>query len=319
MARAAIRLAMGMGFAKTTTLSEYRDYFRSKGKVMSRGPWCECAGFMLAWLITMAGSPAPGQETADYFKRNCANCHTIGGGRLTGPDLKNVTSRKDRDWLTRFIFNPKAVIDSGDPYAKQLFEESRGVLMPVAPDLNAERADSLLKLIDAESKLERSQFAGAGSTIPDRAFTTEEIEKGRELFVGHRSLAQGGAACLSCHNVQGLTPIGGGMLGPDLTQVWGKLQGRKGLAAWLSSPPTPTMQPIYKKHPFTDDEILHLIAFLENAKEGREEVTAARFNFFLLGLAGTGAGFVLFDFVWRRRFRAVRRPLVHGHEAKGIA
>lgn len=267
---------------------------------------------VVAWLAVLAPASVPvfAQETADYFKRNCANCHTIGGGRLTGPDLKNVTARKDREWLIRFLLNPKGVIDSGDAYARQLLEESRGVLMPVTPDLNGERAESILKLIEAESKLERSQFVGVGSAIPDRAFTRDEVEKGREFFVGHRSLAKEGAACVSCHNVQDCTAIGGGMLGPDLTQVWGKLQGRKGLAAWLSSPPTPTMQPIYKQHPLTDNEILHLVAFLEDAREGREEVTAARFNFFLLGLAGTGAGFVLFDFLWQRRFRAVRRNLV---------
>lgn len=215
------------------------------------------------------------------------------------------------------MLNPKAVIDSGDAYAKQILDESRGVLMPATPDLNPERAVSILKLIEAESKLERSQFAGAGSAIPDRPFTADEIEKGRELFVGYRSFAQGGAACLSCHNVQGMTAIGGGMLGPDLTQVWGKLQGRKGLAAWLSSPPTPTMQPIYKKHPFADDEILALVAFLESVKDGREEATAARFNFFLIGLAGTGVGFAALDYFWRRRFRGVRRDLVHGNAAKG--
>lgn len=281
---------------------------------------CHLFAFLcVAGGVTLAPGSAAGQETADYFKRNCANCHTIGGGRLTGPDLKNVTARRDRDWITRFILNPKGVIDSGDPYAKQLLEENRGVLMPAPPDLNAERAESLLKLIDAESKLERSQFAGAGSAIPDRPFTAEEIDKGRELFAGYLQLSKGGAACASCHNVQNLTVIGGGQLGPDLTQVFNKLQGRKGLAAWLSSPPTPTMQPIYKKQPLTDHEILHLVAFLESVKEGREEATTARFNFFLLGLAGTGGGFVLFDYLWRRRFRAVRRNLVHGGTTKGEA
>jgi hypothetical protein len=74
------------------------------------------------------------------------------------------------------------------------------------------------------------------------------------------------------------------------------------------------MQPIYKKHPLTDDEILHLIAFLEQAKEGREEATSARFNFFLLGLAGTGGAFALFDYLWRRRFRGVRRSLVASYQ-----
>lgn len=273
------------------------------------------AWLVVAWLVV--GSVAVhAQETADYFKRNCANCHTIGGGRLTGPDLKNVAARKDHDWLARFLLNPKAVIDSGDTYAKQMLEDYRGVLMPVAPEMTPERAAALLKLIEAESKLERSQFVGVGSLIPDRPFTAEEIEKGRDYFLGRRPLKNGGAACLSCHNVQDLTFIGGGMLGPDLTQVFNKLQGRKGLAAWLSSPPTPTMQPIYKKHALTEDEILHLVAFLEKAKEGREEATTARFNFFLLGLAATGGGFFLFDYIWRRRFRAVRRPLVHHQPAE---
>jgi len=306
-------------FCEADNFIQISSLLPREGKTMPRRQRPSLILLTLAWTVALSDSPALGQETADYFKRNCANCHTIGGGRLTGPDLKNVTARKDREWLTRFMLNPKAVIDGGDPYAKQLLDESRGVLMPATPDLNAERAESILRLIEAESKLERSQFVGVGSAIPDRPFTDQEIERGRELFVGNRALAQGGAACLSCHHVQGLTPIGGGMLGPDLTQVWGKLQGRKGLAAWLSSPPTPTMQPIYKKHPLTDDEILNLIAFLEHSKDGREEVTSARFNFFVLGLAGAGGAFVLFDFLWRRRFRAVRRALVHGNDAKGIA
>ena len=268
-------------------------------------------------VLTPPSAQMNGQETADYFKMNCANCHTIGGGRLTGPDLKNVTQRKDGGWLTKFMLNPKAVIDSGDTYAKQLFDDHRGVLMPVTPDLTADRCESILKLLDAESKLERSQFVGAGTGIPDRPFTEEEIEQGREMFVGLTRLSKGGAPCLACHSVQGAYATGGGMLGPDLTQVFNKLQGSKGLAAWLSSPPTPTMQPIYKNHPLADDEILHLIAYLEKAKEGREEVSTSRFNFFLIGLAGTAGGFVLFDYLWRRRFRTVRRQLVHGDHEKG--
>jgi cytochrome c2 len=276
-------------------------------------PWEILLAFVAAFMLPCA---AWGQETADYFKKTCANCHTIGGGRLTGPDLKNVTQRKEREWLTRFMLNPKAVIDGGDTYAKQLFDDHRGVLMPVMPDLTVERCESILKLIDAESKLERSQFVGAATSLPDRPFTEDEIDQGHELFVGLTRLTNGGPPCLACHSVQGVYATGGGMLGPDLTQVFNKLQGRKGMAAWLTSPATPTMQPIYKNHPLTNDEILHLIAYLEKAKEGREEVSTSRFNFFLIGLAGTAGGFVLFDYIWRRRFRTVRRTLVHG-TAKG--
>ncbi len=111
--------------------------------------------------------PAHGQDTPDYFRQNCISCHTIGGGRLTGPDLKDVTKRQDREWLTKFLLNPRAVIDSGDPYAKKIFEESRNVPMPTPPGITAERADKLLDLIEAESLLEKSQFKGLQiSTAP---------------------------------------------------------------------------------------------------------------------------------------------------------
>ena len=53
------------------------------------------------------------QDSPDFFRQNCMNCHTIGGGRLTGPDLKDVSQRKDREWLIGFMMNPKAYIDSG--------------------------------------------------------------------------------------------------------------------------------------------------------------------------------------------------------------
>ena len=126
---------------------------------------------LLAFLLPMSLSA---QEAADFFRENCISCHTIGGGRLTGPDLKDVSERKDRDWLGRFLLNPKAVIDSGDPYAVELFEQARGTVMPTIPGMTPEHAATLLDLIEEESKLEESQFKGL--QITDRPFTAEEIE-----------------------------------------------------------------------------------------------------------------------------------------------
>lgn len=269
-------------------------------------PLLAVAGMALAPAFVL------GQEIENYFKNTCANCHSIGGPRKVGPDLKDVTARRDRSWLIRFMQSPIAMKDSGDADAVKLFADFPSSIMPTIPDLNPDRCESILRLIEAESKLERSQFAGAESKIPNRPFNDAEIEKGREFFVGYTRFSNGGAACLTCHSVQGAVATGGGMLGPDLTQVFNRLGGRNALDGWLQSPPSPTMKPVYAKHRLTDEETMYLIAFLEKAKDGREEVTTARFNFFLLGLAGAAGVFVLFDFVWRRRFRAVRRTLVHG-------
>jgi mono/diheme cytochrome c family protein len=276
-----------------------------------------------AWLpllVLLVGTTAPAdaQEAADFFKQNCASCHTIGGGRLTGPDLKDVTKRKDRDWLANFIANPKAVIDGGDPYAQQLAQESRGVVMPTLFGLTRDRIDSLLNLIEAESKLPRSQFAGV--QISNRTLTADDVARGRELFLGVKWLRNGGAACISCHTVQGVGALGGGKLGPDLTRVYERMQDRKQLAAWLSAPATPTMQPVFKTHPLESEEILSLVAFFEqSAKEGREDDSPSALRFFLLGMGGAGAGLAVFDALWRRRFRGVRRVLVHSDNGRGDA
>ncbi|HWR14129.1 MAG TPA: cytochrome c [Terriglobales bacterium] len=252
---------------------------------------------------------APAQSPADSFRQSCASCHTIGGGRLVGPDLKNVTQRKDRAWLTQFVQGPKAVIDSGDPYAVQLQKDAQGVVMPTL-GLDAARVQALLALIEAESKLPKSQFAG--TQISDRPFTSRDIETGRAIFTGTQALRNGGPACISCHTVRGLGGLSGGRLGPDLTLVYERLQGRKGLGAWMTNPASPTMTPTFKKTPLHGDDILPLLAYFEStAKNGGSDDTTARLNFLLIGMGATVIGLVVLDGVWKKRFRGVRRQLVN--------
>jgi cytochrome c2 len=267
---------------------------------------------LLAALL-LAPAAAPAQDAAAYFRQSCTSCHTIGGGRLVGPDLKDVTRRKDRPWLLNFVQNPKAVLDAGDPYALQLKGEAGGAVMVPIPGMNPQRAEEMLALIEAESKLPKSQFIGL--QITDEPFTPADLARGRNLFTGRVRLAKGGAPCLSCHTTGSQTGLTGGRLGPDLTLVYERLKGRKGLASWLLAPATATMQPVFARTPMTNDEILPLVAFLEaEARRGREDDGTARLTFLLLGLGGAAAGLALCDGAWRKRFRAVRRPLVKGQQ-----
>lgn len=250
------------------------------------------------------------QDRVDDFRLNCVSCHTIGGGRLVGPDLRDVVERKDRDWLVRFIMDPPAMISSGDPYAVKLKDEARGVVMPAVPGMTSDRAKNLLDLIVAESALEKSQFEGV--KISERPFTVADVTLGRDLFLGHQRLQSKAAPCVSCHSVNGLGFLGGSKLGPDLNGVFERLNGRKGLVTWLSAPATPTMQTVFKDHPLDPEEILPLTAFLaDKAADSPESGQSATLTFLLLGLTGTAFTLILFDVVWRKRLRGVRRPLVH--------
>lgn len=272
-------------------------------------------GMLWAAALVMCAGAAEAQETADFFRQNCLSCHTIGGGRLTGPDLKDVTGRKDRAWLIEFILAPQRMLDRGDPYALQLQQEARGVVMPQIVGLDRARAEALLNLIEAESKIEKSQFAG--TQISDRPLTAADVEQGRQIFLGTRKLAGGGPPCIACHTIRGVGGLGGGRLGPDLTRVYERLSGRKNLGAWLASPATPTMAAVFRNHPLAAEEILPLIGLFEQAaREGGEDNSPARLTFLLFGLGGAAMGLVAFDIAWKGRFRAVRAPLV-GEPAGG--
>ena len=263
------------------------------------------------FVLCMAAAAATGsaQEAADFFRQNCISCHTVGGGRLTGPDLKNVTQRKEREWLIEFLQSPQAMLDKGDPYALKLQQEARGVVMPNINGMSKDRAQALLEMLDAESKLPKSQFAGM--QISDRPFTPYDISQGRAIFVGERGLVNVGPSCISCHTVKGNGALGGGRLGPDLTRVYERLQGRKNMAAWLFAPATPTMSTVFRQHGLKPEEILPLVAFFEDsARRGGQDDSAARLNFFLLGIGGAALGLVGMDAAWKRRFRSVRRTLV---------
>lgn len=269
------------------------------------------AAALLAALAGIAHSQdPPSEETIQYFQTNCTSCHTIGGGRLAGPDLKGAHERKDRDWMIRFMLDPKAVVDSGDPYARKILEESRGVLMPAVPGLSRAMAGKLLDLIAAESALPKSRFAGL--VLDDRPLTAADVERGRRLFTGREEFQSGAPSCISCHSVRDLSGLGGGLLGPDLTSAHARLEGRKALAAWLSAPPSVVMRPVYAKAPIDPEEILPIVAFLQNQAESGDAPLSRppSVEFVLLGLGGAGALFVLMDFAWRRRYGSVRRNLL---------
>jgi cytochrome c2 len=263
---------------------------------------------ILAAIMATAAAPAAAVLPADDFKQNCASCHTVGGGRLVGPDLRNVSARRERAWLEKFVLDPQAVISSGDLYAVKLLEEARGVVMPQVAGMTAARAQALLDYIDVESGKEPSASAGAPMTL-----RPEDAERGRRLFLGFEKLSAGGPPCVTCHAVARLPLPGGGTLGPDLTGVFSRLGAERGLAAWLTAPASPTMQPVYLDKALAPDEITSLVAFFrDTAMGGGAQDASPALAFLIAGCIGGGAGLVLLDFIWRNRFTSVRAPLVRG-------
>ena len=101
------------------------------------------------WLgpIKQGKAAETGQE---IFLNNCAACHTIGKGKLVGPDLAGVTSRREKSWLIRQIKDPERLIAEKDPIAMQLFKEAENVPMPQLDLSDAEVASVISYLKSTE-------------------------------------------------------------------------------------------------------------------------------------------------------------------------
>jgi len=73
----------------------------------------------------------PKVDGGEYlFRSRCATCHTIGKGDGIGPDLANVTRRRDRSWVSRYIIEPDKMLEERDSVAVELFAKYKNVRMP---------------------------------------------------------------------------------------------------------------------------------------------------------------------------------------------
>lgn len=109
-------------------------------------------GILMAviWLTpTNHGQAAEtGQE---IFQNNCAGCHTIGKGKLVGPDLAGVTSRREESWLKRQIKDPEGLIAEKDPIAMRLLKEAGNMPM-VQLDLSDAEVASVIAFLKSTER-----------------------------------------------------------------------------------------------------------------------------------------------------------------------
>ena len=236
------------------------------------------------------------QDGQAIFKQNCASCHSVGKGRLVGPDLIGVHEKRTEEWLLAFIKNPAAFAET-DADAKALIAEF-GYPMPPQGLAEAD-VKAIITYIQSESPA-AAHAEEATETHTDKhaeeapvVASEGDATEGLHLFSGQSRFENGGPSCISCHNVKYDDLTSGGLLARDLTHVYDRM-GDAGIKGILSSPPFPAMAASYKNNKLTEKEVMQLTAFFNDAHEanaGHEMVDADKNNGLIL--LGGGVAFLI--------------------------
>jgi cytochrome c2 len=263
--------------------------------------------FAGAFVVLLAAGPGFAEDAKAFFDDNCAMCHSIGGEPSAGPDLRDITTRREREWLVRFIHDPREAAEH-DPEAAVLVRQYDDA-MPATEGASRELIHALLRYIEA-----KSATANAGPAVPPAGppLGAGDIALGRELYEGRQRLANGAPSCVSCHRLAHATGVAGGRLGPDLTGVDQRLGGTRGVSTWMRNPPTPVMRAVYRHARPSEQEAQALGAFL-GAPVAAAKGTAPPYSwgaFLMTGATGFFVSLVVMGAAWSGRLRAVRRPLV---------
>ncbi len=113
-----------------------------------------------------AAAAASAQEGEKLFTEKCTACHTIGKGKLIGPDLSGVTTRREESWLKRQIKEPQRLIAEKDPIVMELLKESNNV--PMVPlGLNDSEVEAVIAYLKSTE-----QQASVATGLPSQYVPT---------------------------------------------------------------------------------------------------------------------------------------------------
>lgn len=95
------------------------------------------------------------------FRTRCISCHSIGNGDGIGPDLLDIPTIRDREWLVRWLKAPNKMLAEKDPIALALFAKYKEITMPNL-GLNDADAHAVIDYIDEESRPAREHNSDRG-------------------------------------------------------------------------------------------------------------------------------------------------------------
>ncbi|MCP4457188.1 MAG: cytochrome c [Cytophagales bacterium] len=147
----------------------------------------------------------------------------------------------------------------------------------------------------------------------------DAILSGSRLFEGSMKFENGGASCISCHNVNNDLITSGGLLAKDLTNVYARL-GDAGLSGIIGAPPFPAMASAYSSNRLTEEEIADIKAFLQfvDSNSGEQQMASNNEIFLAYGPVGLIVWLIMVYLFWTNRKKESVKKEIFDRQIKPI-
>jgi mono/diheme cytochrome c family protein len=107
----------------------------------------------------VSGDPAAGKA---LFNAQCAACHKL-DAKMTGPALRDVGAKYEKEWLYKWIRNSAEFIKSGDERANKIYNEYNQSPMTAFPQLSDTDLDNIIAYTNQPKEEPKVDVAAEGA------------------------------------------------------------------------------------------------------------------------------------------------------------
>ena len=198
-----------------------------------------------------------GRELLAQF--NCASCHKLQGitrAVMPGPDLANIGNKVTREWIYKWLKEPRTVVDADGAVKINGYEMEESPRMPQFR-LNEKELTALSGFLSVQRSKSIAPYKIDPRVMARWEKQPDVADQGETRF---RQMF-----CSTCHSLAvtraGETKLIGGGIGPELSKVGSKVN-PDWLLAWLRNPQAYLPHSQMPRYEWTDEDLYKVSRYM---------------------------------------------------------
>jgi len=191
---------------------------------------------------------------------NCVGCHHLQGierPKMIGPDLTNVGHKVSRQWIYKWLKEPRTLTDADGNVTVNGVENAETLRMPQFA-LTDEELRGLSAYLSVQKRVPVAPAKFDPRVVSAWDKRPDTVEQGETRF---RQMF-----CSTCHALArtraGQTTLVGGDIGPELSKVGSKVN-TDWLVAWLRNPPGYLPHTSMPRYTWSDEDLFKVTKYIQ--------------------------------------------------------